>query len=806
MPVALLGEATEHSQEYSQPNPGSVKSDSGRQRLDIDSASMPQHGSSEQSSEQSTTTTARRNRRWSARHTADSRSDEARHAQQMDHPITDSRALLSPQSGPEQSEEHRQTSQQVGHPSQTEALPCPSPPLPQQQQQPDPQHLYGRYLQHGYSHEIFGSQTEALNPMLSHMACVVCQQVLRDPHSCIRCGQSMCSPCLAALPVINTQAMPNVVSCPMCRQLASRAAWPANMHLRRMLGDLVVTCTERQEKKDANGPSPSEATDGPTPITASGPSVTPSASNCQCTWHGKLDALDHHLRHQCPEARFKCPRPQCHSKVRRKNFAHHLQSRCKWRPIECPQCRGEVVFGLLQRHYCSQCPNVVFSCPNGCWLHLKKEHDVALAALAQLAQPSSETKDEDLDNDEESSEQHPPPSPSIMRTRSRARMGETMAEQSFSAHPEEQSSTDHNSSQSSRAKRSREADSMHRRHHKHPRHSSSSQSLTTQTTAQTTAQSTTAEPTEPNNNNSEEMLPRPANVEESREPLWYDSDLGMVVVDNNKHGNGQNTSARLAMSRQESDQSIVSQEEEAPAPKSSSVLSIPRYFTRAELAQHLRDVCPLSLRSCLYQSFGCEFRDTRQHLVQHLVHPAMVQFHNGLIRDRLVEARTALANASANANAVATASAIPRTAEQSSVRPIPNHVLAQMIQNYSAQHQYLHQQQQQQQTQQYLSSMMAPPMTSPATSTVVQSSPIPMAQVVAIPTAAMTSSGSSTRQGCQVCGRNYMANEVHYECADCMQMLSVCQACVNGSRDLERPIAGHTAQHQFTQRQGMTRV
>lgn len=261
MPVALLGEATEHSQEYSQPNPGSVKSDSGRQRLDIDSASMPQHGSSEQSSEQSTTTTARRNRRWSARHTADSRSDEARHAQQMDHPITDSRALLSPQSGPEQSEEHRQTSQQVGHPSQTEALPCPSPPLPQQQQQPDPQHLYGRYLQHGYSHEIFGSQTEALNPMLSHMACVVCQQVLRDPHSCIRCGQSMCSPCLAALPVINTQAMPNVVSCPMCRQLASRAAWPANMHLRRMLGDLVVTCTERQEKKDANGPSPSEATD-----------------------------------------------------------------------------------------------------------------------------------------------------------------------------------------------------------------------------------------------------------------------------------------------------------------------------------------------------------------------------------------------------------------------------------------------------------------------------------------------------------------------------------------------------------------
>jgi hypothetical protein len=83
-----------------------------------------------------------------------------------------------------------------------------------------------------------------------------------------------------------------------------------------------------------------------------------------CGWIEKLKDFKTH-RQTCPFQQVQCPHLNCNKTMQRQKIADH-EKMCKFKMVECEECRSVQIRHELQKHKENDCPEIMIPCPNKC--------------------------------------------------------------------------------------------------------------------------------------------------------------------------------------------------------------------------------------------------------------------------------------------------------------------------------------------------------------------------------------------------------------------------------------------------------
>ena len=143
-----------------------------------------------------------------------------------------------------------------------------------------------------------GQVCKFVTPLQTRFVCKICNNVIKDPHLAICCGEKFCYSCIESL---DTKSNKSLSVCPNCRSLLR--------HVK-----------EKEMKSEVN-------------------SLKVCCSNKGCPWRGELSScVKHH--EECPHRKVHCE--YCHIQYKFITYLNHL-TECGKMPIACPNNCGDVI-------------------------------------------------------------------------------------------------------------------------------------------------------------------------------------------------------------------------------------------------------------------------------------------------------------------------------------------------------------------------------------------------------------------------------------------------------------------------------
>jgi hypothetical protein len=128
--------------------------------------------------------------------------------------------------------------------------------------------------------------------------CKICSFILLDPYECEHCGTPYCRDCIEAWHQRSSQCP---IKCGPTLKIK-----PAHRFIKKMLGDLIVKCT-----------------------------------NEECPEFLNICRLDYHIS-KCEYTKIKCGNHECNEMLFRKDLAEHLET-CKFKEFHCEKCNDKLV-------------------------------------------------------------------------------------------------------------------------------------------------------------------------------------------------------------------------------------------------------------------------------------------------------------------------------------------------------------------------------------------------------------------------------------------------------------------------------
>ena len=165
--------------------------------------------------------------------------------------------------------------------------------------------------------------------MLSEIQCPVCDGVVKDGFS-DACGKSIGLECY-------NQLIENEAACPGCKKPASLnqiMQLPSN--LSKFISRLQVKCI-----------------------------------NNECTWTGRLEEYEIHLKSNCSFEDIRCLFDGCEIAGQRRTVIRH-QMTCPQKPVTCEMCTLKVTLQNLDKHQELLCPEMMIGCTMHCGQRIKR--------------------------------------------------------------------------------------------------------------------------------------------------------------------------------------------------------------------------------------------------------------------------------------------------------------------------------------------------------------------------------------------------------------------------------------------------
>ena len=165
--------------------------------------------------------------------------------------------------------------------------------------------------------EYDGQVHNFVTPLPTRLICKICNNVIKDPHLAICCGEKFCYSCIESL---DTKSNKSLSVCPNCRSLLRHVQ-------------------EKEMKSEVN-------------------SLKVCCSNKGCPWRGELSScVKHH--EDCPHRKVHCE--YCHIQYKFITYLNHLME-CGKMPIACPNNCGEVIFRESMTDHRQECKQELVKC------------------------------------------------------------------------------------------------------------------------------------------------------------------------------------------------------------------------------------------------------------------------------------------------------------------------------------------------------------------------------------------------------------------------------------------------------------
>ena len=180
--------------------------------------------------------------------------------------------------------------------------------------------------------------------------CMICKEILSEPHLTECCGQHYCKSCFEKW----LQRNP---TCPYCRK--ENPTHMLNKVCEREIKELEVYCTNHQGGCRWKGEL------GDLGTHQSGCGYTKVKCSQGCGHEMRRNEMDVHKQNECPHTEVKCT--GCGQKVRRREMNSHLQRECP-QQYECEHCKHRDTYCAITKsggHY-ETCPNYPVKCPLEC--------------------------------------------------------------------------------------------------------------------------------------------------------------------------------------------------------------------------------------------------------------------------------------------------------------------------------------------------------------------------------------------------------------------------------------------------------
>ncbi|GAQ85866.1 putative traf-type zinc finger family protein [Klebsormidium nitens] len=184
------------------------------------------------------------------------------------------------------------------------------------------------------------------NVKLESISCELCHQIFEEPTVAGMCGHCFCKPCLVIY-----KSTKSSQGCPTCGAKISKSSGLPNRSLSTIIDSQRRFCVSRYIY-DCSSKKYVELQDG-------------------CMFVGSSDQLVEH-EVACPMMPVECPQRSCKRLVLRKDLEEHRKAQC-W--LQCEQCGLDIQIGLQEKHLKDECPETKFGCPRsdiGCHIVLKR--------------------------------------------------------------------------------------------------------------------------------------------------------------------------------------------------------------------------------------------------------------------------------------------------------------------------------------------------------------------------------------------------------------------------------------------------
>ena len=210
----------------------------------------------------------------------------------------------------------------------------------------------------GYNPELF---VERDSIYMQSLTCAICLCIVREAMMANNptvlseaCGHIFCKNCIDSWLVGQQQG--EASNCPTCRQQLKISQLKIAPLVRRMVADSKVNCNEG------------------------------------CGWIGQLgkdgQALELHLKNDCPLALVPCPWNEDHKLMERESQNQHVMH-CEYRLVECVlNCNAKISAIKMDEHVKNECVNAIIKCPNGCELHTmdKDKQSMSIIKRGELSE------------------------------------------------------------------------------------------------------------------------------------------------------------------------------------------------------------------------------------------------------------------------------------------------------------------------------------------------------------------------------------------------------------------------------------
>ena len=157
-------------------------------------------------------------------------------------------------------------------------------------------------------------------PLFDDYTCLVCTLVAKEAQQTTCCGRVFCKQCLERMATKSYK-------CLKCEDQEGKY-FPDKRAI-HSIDQLKVYCTNKEGG---------------------------------CRWEGELRHAEIHLE-SCPYRLAKCPN-QCTEVVKGTDLAHHLETLCPNREVECSLCKQIGKHAHISTDHLEKCPNVEIDCPN----------------------------------------------------------------------------------------------------------------------------------------------------------------------------------------------------------------------------------------------------------------------------------------------------------------------------------------------------------------------------------------------------------------------------------------------------------
>ena len=183
------------------------------------------------------------------------------------------------------------------------------------------------------------------------LICPICTEIFKDPCQC-PFGHNFCDSCIKKSVSPNNEWF-----CPICQLTVMLDKIKKNYKLSNTIENLQIRCWKNMPKSNK----------------------TTKQTNSKflvCSWEGKLNQLESHLRNECMLSLATCPNSNCTFKaVRYDLIANHLPN-CEHEQILCkiPGCSEKYAL-KDEAHHLNICRFYQLKCPNNCGMEPVKSND-----------------------------------------------------------------------------------------------------------------------------------------------------------------------------------------------------------------------------------------------------------------------------------------------------------------------------------------------------------------------------------------------------------------------------------------------